>query len=217
MPDERLLPTPHGDARVVVRRARRARLALLLQHGAGGGFQARDLAALSTALPTAGVTTILLQQPFSVAGRRIAPRPAVLDECLAAVHVQLGLRTPLVLGGRSAGARSSARMAAPLGAVACLALAFPLHPPGRPDRSRLPELSTAGVPTLVVQGERDPFGAPAEFPQEVQLVVVPGADHAFAVRRSATLGQQEILDLLVAAVRRWLLDEVAATTAGNGP
>ncbi|MGI9156488.1 MAG: alpha/beta hydrolase family protein [Marmoricola sp.] len=217
MPDERQLPTPHGDARVVIRRARRARLALLLQHGAGGGLQARDLVALSAALPAAGVTTILLQQPFSVAGRRIAPRPAVLDECLAAVHVRLGLRTPLVLGGRSAGARSSARMAAPLGAVACLALAFPLHPPGRPDRSRLPELASAGVPTLVVQGERDPFGTPAEFPPGVPLVVVPDADHAFAVRRSAALSQQDTLDLLVCAVRRWLLDEVTAAVAGNGP
>lgn len=213
MADERLLRTPYGEARVVTRRARRARATLLLQHGAGGGLGARDLVALSTRLPDEGVTTVVLQQPFSVAGRRMAPRPSVLDECLSAVCGQLRLRTPLVLGGRSAGARSSARMAVRLGAVACLALAFPLHPPGRPEKSRLEELVEAGVPTLVVQGERDTFGRPEEFPPGTAMVVVPGGDHGFAVRRSAELGQEAALDLLVGAVRHWLLDDVI----GNGP
>jgi predicted alpha/beta-hydrolase family hydrolase len=216
VPDERLVPTPHGDARVVVRRARRGELALVLQHGAGGGLGARDLVALSTTLPAHGVTTILLEQPFSVAGKRIAPRPAVLDECLAAVVARLRLRVPLVLGGRSAGARSSARMARSLGAVACLALAFPLHPPGRPEKSRLPELEGAGVPTLVVQGERDTFGRPGEFPAGVNLSVVPDGDHGFAVRRSAPLDQAAALDQLVGTVRRWLLEDVLGSLGGNG-
>jgi predicted alpha/beta-hydrolase family hydrolase len=216
MPEERLVPTPQGDARLVVRRARKAGATLVLQHGAGGGIGARDLVALATALPAAGVTTMLLQQPFSVAGRRIAPRPAVLDECLAVVVGALRLRTPLVLGGRSAGARSSARMAQPLGAVACLALAFPLHPPGKPEKSRLPELEGAGVPTLVVQGARDPFGRPEEFPPDISLAVVPDADHGFAVPRSAALDQQATLDLIVETVRRWLVEDVLATVAGNG-
>lgn len=213
MPDERLVPTPQGDARLLVRRAPKARATLLLQHGAGGGIGARDLVAVADALPALGVTTILLQQPFSVAGKRIAPRPVVLDECLAAVVAALRLRTPLVLGGRSAGARSSARMAVPLGAVGCLALAFPLHPPGKPERSRLEELLGAGVPTLVVQGGRDPFGRPEEFPTGVHLVAVAEADHAFVVPRSATLDQRATLDLVVATVSRWLLEEVL----GNGP
>lgn len=213
MTDERLVPTPHGDARLVVRRGRRTLATLLLQHGAGGGLGARDLVALSAVLPAAGITTILLEQPFSVAGRRIAPRPAVLDECLSAVCGRLRARTPLVLGGRSAGARSSARMAGPLGAVGCLALAFPLHPPGRPDKSRVEELLGAGVPTLVVQGARDAFGRPEEFPPGINLSVVPDGDHGFAVPRSAALSQQATVDLLVDTVRRWLVEDVL----GNGP
>ncbi len=216
MAEERLLPTPQGQARVLLRRARKARATLLLQHGAGGGIGARDLVALSTALPAAGITTILLEQPFSVAGKRIAPRPGSLDESLAAVvrslRLDLLLEDPLVLGGRSAGARSSARMAQTLGAVACLALAFPLHPPGRPEKSRVQELLGAGVPTLVVQGARDTFGAPEEFPLGVALAVVPEGDHGFAVRRTAELSQQAALDLVVDVVRRWLVEDVL----GNG-
>jgi predicted alpha/beta-hydrolase family hydrolase len=213
VPEERLFPTPHGDARLIIRRASKPRATLLLQHGAGGGIGARDLVALATGLPTVRISTMLLQQPFSVAGKRIAPRPAVLDECLVAVVDRLRTRTPLVLGGRSAGARSSARMASRLGAVGCLALAFPLHPPGKPEKSRLEELLRAGVPTLVVQGARDPFGRPEEFPPGVNLSVVPDADHGFAVPRSAALDQQATVDLVLAAASRWLLEDVL----GNGP
>ena len=139
----------------------------------------------------------MLQQPFAVAGKRVAPRPAVLDECLAAVVKQLRLRTPLVLGGRSSGARCSCRMARELGAVAALALAFPLHPPGRPEKSRADELLGSGVPTLVLQGTRDTFGGPEEFPalpSGTRLVDVPGGDHGFAVSKASPRTQAETVD-----------------------
>ena len=210
-PEERLLPTPQGHARVLIRRARPARLALVLQHGANGSIRARDLVALATRLPGHGITTIVLQQPFAVAGKRVAPRPAVLDECLAAVVRQLRLRTPLVLGGRSSGARCSCRMARELGAVAALALAFPLHPPGRPEKSRADELLGSGVPTLVLQGSRDTFGGPEEFPSlpsGTRLVDVPGGDHGFAVSKASPRTQAETVDTVVDEVRLWL-DEVA--------
>ena len=210
-PEERLVPTPQGHARVIIRRARPARLAVMLQHGASGGIGARDLVALATRLPGRGITTIVLQQPFAVAGKRVAPRPAVLDECLAAVVRQLRLRTPLVLGGRSSGARCSCRMARELGAVSVLALAFPLHPPGRPEKSRAEELLGSGVPTLVLQGTRDTFGGPDEFPalpSGTRLVDVPGADHGFAVTKASARTQAETIDEVVAEVLVWL-DEVA--------
>lgn len=217
MAESRLLPTPSGEARVIIRRARPARLVLLLQHGASGGIGARDLVALSTRLPDHGITTIVLQQPFSVAGKRVAPRPAVLDEALAAVVKQLRLRTPLVIGGRSSGARCSCRMAVQLGAVACLALAFPLHPPGRPEKSRAEELLGAGVPTLVLQGTRDTFGGPEEFPAlppTTRLVDVPGGDHGFRVTAASAVGQEGTVDAVVAEVRSWL-DDVALGLPGN--
>lgn len=204
----RTLPTPHGDARLVTYRAATPIATLLLTHGAGGGIEAPDLQAIAAELPRQGVTVELLEMPWRVAGKKLAPRPAVLDECLMAAASALRPRTPRVVGGRSAGARAAARCAAALHADGVLALAFPLHPPGRPERSRLEELEGAGVPTLVIQGERDPFGRPEEFPQDVDLTVVPLADHSFHVPRRADLTQEEALGIILEATLEWVVREV---------
>lgn len=210
--EERSVPTPRGEARLHTRRARRPAARLLLQHGAGGGIEAIDLQALATGLPRNGVSVTLVEQPWRVAGRRLAGPPASLDEAIEAVVGSLRGEVPLVLGGRSAGARSAARTAGRLGAVGCLALAFPLHPPGRPEKSRIAELEDVGVPTLVVQGERDPFGRPEEFPDElpgVDMAVVPAADHGFAVRKRSGLGPDDVQDVLVECVLEWITRDVA--------
>lgn len=209
MTEVRTVPTPHGDARLHVDRSRHPFATLVLGHGAGGGVEARDLVALARELPRQGVSVIRVEQPWRVAGKRLAPRPAVLDEGLVAATDRLRVRTPLVVGGRSAGARSAARCARAMGASGCLALAFPLHPPGRPERSRRDELDEAGVPTLVVQGERDTFGLPDEFPQDVDLTVVPGADHGFAVPKRGPVSQEVALEIVVEATLEWLVREVA--------
>ncbi|CAL9519846.1 hypothetical protein SUDANB106_03835 [Streptomyces sp. enrichment culture] len=200
--------TPAGPARITWRRAARPRLVLALGHGAGGGVEARDLRALADALPAHGVSVALVEQPWRVAGRKLAPAPGKLDEGWRAVWPALaGEGLPVVSGGRSAGARVACRTAAGLGARAVLALAFPLHPPGKPERSRAGELLGAGVPTLVVQGGRDPFGRPAEFPEGTEVVEVPGGDHGFAVPKRAALGQEEALGVITGAVREWLARE----------
>ena len=208
MSDTQLVPTPHGDARLVRNRARRPVATLLLGHGAGGGIESPDLAALAADLPRQGVSVVRVEQPWRVAGKRIAPRPQVLDECFVAAANKLRVRTPLVVGGRSAGARSAARSAHALGASGYLALAFPLHPPGRPDRSRLPELEAVDLPTLVVQGERDTFGAPDEFPPDRELTVIPGADHAFKVPRRGPVSPEEAIAIVVEAVLEWIVRDV---------
>lgn len=208
MSTSRTVPTPHGDARLVTHRSRHPVATVLLSHGAGGGIDAPDLVELADDLPRQGISVQLLEMPWRVAGRKLAPRPAVLDECLVAVGNALRSRTPLVVGGRSAGARAAARCAATLGASGVLALAFPLHPPGKPDNSRLPELRAAGLPTLVVQGERDPFGRPEEFPEDVDLTVVPLADHGFHVPKRGSITQEDALGIVVEAVLEWVVREV---------
>ncbi len=172
--------TPRGLAEAVVERPKgNARSLLVLGHGAGGGVDAPDLVAVTHAALEHGVAVARVTQPYRVAGRR-APAPAGhLDEAwLAAVkvlHAGRNAQLPLIVGGRSSGARVACRTSIETGATAVLALAFPLHPPGHPERSRDPELRT-GLPTLVINGDRDPFGIP-DAGESVEVAVRPGARH----------------------------------------
>lgn len=206
---QREIPTPHGPAHLFTTRATRPRLDLVITHGAGGGVDARDLAVLDQRLPSDGVTVHRLVMPWRVAGKKIAPRPPVLDQCFVAALSAIPTRgRPLVIGGRSAGARSACRIAGAVGAAGVLALAFPLHPPGKPERSRLDELVGVEVPVLVVQGERDPFGGPAEFPAGTRLIEVPAADHGLKVPVRAAVSQAQALDDLAVAVAAWITELV---------
>ncbi len=197
--------TPAGAARITWHRAGAPRAVLAVSHGAGGGIEARDLRALAAALPARGYTVALVEQPWRVAGKKVAPAPKTLDTGWTALWPALakpGL--PVVAGGRSAGARVACRTARELGAHAVLALAFPLHPPGRPEKSRADELTGAGVPTLVVQGARDPFGRPGEFPPGTELTEVAYGDHGFAVPKSAGVTEAASMATLTDAVAGWL-------------
>lgn len=209
MPVERMVPTPRGPARLVIRRATRPLATLVLTHGAGGGVEAPDLVRLARSLPQQDISVTLVEMPWRVAGKRLAPAPRLIDECFLAALDTMRARSPLVLGGRSAGARSACRIARGAGARGVLALSFPLHPPGQPGKSRLEELRRAGVRTLVVQGERDPFGAPEEFPVDIDLAVVPSADHSLKVPKSAPLSQADALAVVLEATLEWMVREVA--------
>jgi predicted alpha/beta-hydrolase family hydrolase len=203
------LDTPHGRARVHLHTVAAAHAALVLGHGAGGGITARDLVTAADVAAAQGLSVALVEQPYRVAGRR-SPAPAhQLDAAWTAVVGQLlagelrGL--PLVVGGRSSGARVACRTAAATGAVGVLCLAFPLEPPRRsgaaPASSRLPELDAVAVPTLVVQGARDPFGMPPAAAR--RIVVQVAADH------SLRTDLQAVGD----AVGAWLRDVVGAASA----
>lgn len=205
---ERRIETPRGTARLVSYDAPDPAATLLLSHGAGGGIDARDLVALAATLPEQGFSVVLLEQPWRVAGRKVATPPPTLDEALLAAVEALGDVGTLVLGGRSAGARSAARSATAAGAAGCLALSFPLHPPGKPERSRLPELTGAGVPTLVVQGENDTMGRPEEFPPDTELCVVPGGDHGLKVPARGAISQADAMAIVVETTLEWLVRDV---------
>lgn len=180
--------TPAGPGRLVLTRAGGGEAGLLvLGHGAGGGIDAVDLVALADELPRRGIAVARFEQPWRVAGRKVAGRPATLDEawrCALETVAGLGWARDLAwfVGGRSAGARVACRcFAAPAAGV--VALAFPLHPPGKPERSRADELTGVDGPVLVVQGEKDQFGSPGEIGAAVvgqagcEVVAVPGVGH----------------------------------------
>jgi uncharacterized protein len=198
------LETPVGAARAHLHLVDEASAVLVLGHGAGGGVESPDLVAARDAALEAVVSVVLVEQPYRVAGRR-SPAPAhQLDTAWTSVLAQLRedalADLPVMCGGRSSGARVACRTAAEVGAAAVLCLAFPVHPPGRgddPTKSRLSELDAVTVPTLVVQGERDPFGIPPEGPNRT-VVLVPGTH---SLRSTAAIG---------AAVSDWLGSGVLA-------
>lgn len=212
--------TSKGPAEAIVRSRAMPTATVVLTHGAGGDVDSHDLERLADELPPQGFGVVLVRMPWRVAGKPLPPRPAVIDECFSAVldHLQAQglIAGPLVVGGRSAGARSACRLGSSYAASGVLALSFPLHPPGKPEKSRLDELVGAAVPTLVVQGERDPFGRPEEFPDGLaaDLVTVPAADHGLKVPKRAVITQSEATQLVVETVLEWLVREVAGNPEG---
>jgi predicted alpha/beta-hydrolase family hydrolase len=187
------IDTPHGPARATLHEADNARAVLALGHGAGGSIDSADLVAATEAANAQRVTVALVEQPYLVAGRRSAAPAHQLDTAWKAVIEQLPLDDlPLIVGGRSSGARVACRTSTETNARAVLCLAFPVHPPGRPEKSRLSELDAVSVPVLVVQGANDPFGMPTEAPGR-EVFTVPG-NHSLAKSR----------DKVAAAVGDWL-------------
>ncbi|GLY98965.1 alpha/beta hydrolase [Actinoplanes sp. NBRC 103695] len=187
------IETPRGPAEVEITDPAGPPVSMLvLGHGAGGGVHAPDLTRVHDVAVAAGVRVALVTQPYRVAGRR-APAPAgQLDEAWTHCVREIADGLPLVVGGRSSGARVACRTAGDLGAAGVLCLAFPLHPPGKPERSRADELPE-DLPTLVVNGDCDPFGVPVASGL-IEVTVRPGATHDL---RKGLPGTGE-------AVLRWL-------------
>jgi predicted alpha/beta-hydrolase family hydrolase len=195
-PEPHTIETPHGPARVYLHPVADPAGAIVLGHGAGGSVTAPDLVAVTGAAREAGLSVVLVEQPYRVAGRRSAAPAHQLDAAWTTVVEALradALRgLPLVTGGRSSGARVACRTADAVGAAAVLCLAFPVHPPGKPEKTRQPELDLVRVPTLVVQGESDPFGRPE-----------PGVNRAVALVRGNHSLKGD-LAAVAAAVGAWL-------------
>jgi len=199
------ITTPTGPGRVNLHVAERPAAALVLGHGAGGGIGARDLLAATDAALRLGISVALVEQPYRAAGRRSPPRAPVLDAAWTAIVDHLSANDlaglPVIVGGRSSGARVACRTIDATRAVGLLCLAFPLQPARRSTGvqapSRLPELDAVGLPVLIVQGVRDPFGMPPPGPR--RTVVEVAGDH----------GLKADLPAVTSAIHAWLSDLVA--------
>jgi hypothetical protein len=209
--------TPDGPGELVIAEAAEPLAALILGHGAGGSEEAWDLALLARALPAAGVSVARYRQPWLVAGRKVAGPPASLDRCwVPAVEAVRGLwpGVSLFVGGRSAGARCACRCFTEADAGLVL-LSFPLHPPGKPEKSRVSELAGAAGPALVLQGASDAFGTPSDVARTLadagyageRIVPVPGATHSLAPAKSlppTRVAERE--QLLVSSILTFMAD-----------
>jgi predicted alpha/beta-hydrolase family hydrolase len=206
--------TPRGPGRFLLDAAPDPHSILVLGHGAGGGTGAADLELLARQLPERGTSVVRFEQPWRTAGRRVAGPADQLDEAWMAaldwLRDQEWGNGPLFIGGRSSGARVACRTALALGAHGVVCLAFPLHLPGRPDKSRAGELLTAGVPRLVLQGTSDSFGAPDEIRAAmgaapgIRIVELPGADHGFRIGRNAQFTPADLRFRVLAEVTGFL-------------
>jgi predicted alpha/beta-hydrolase family hydrolase len=167
-----------------------ARAMLVLGHGAGSPMTSPFLTGFSTAIAQLGIASHRFNFPYMRAGRRAPDRAPVLvaayrEAAQRAAGAAAGL--PLFAGGRSMGGRVASMAAAEGMSVAGLVfLAYPLHPPGRPQRIRDAHLYDLTVPMLFVQGSRDPFAQPdllaavlKRLGSRAELLSVDGGDHAF--------------------------------------
>jgi uncharacterized protein len=215
--------TPQGQARFFVDLADRPISILVLGHGAGGGVGAADLELLARSLPPLGITVARFEQPWRTAGRKVGAPPARLDEAWIAalgwLVEQEWAQQPLVAGGRSAGARVACRTAPDTTAVAILCLAFPLHLPGQPEKSRLAELLTPTQPRLVVQGSKDSFGTAEELraaigkADGITLVELPGVGHSYRIAGSSAVEPATLHATLLTEVSRFIAITVGITTS----
>ncbi len=188
--------TAHGPAGMALDEADDPAFLLVLTHGSNGSVDAPDLLAVRETALGLGGAVARVTQPFRFAGRRAPGSPVKQDEAWLEIIGMLGERfagVPLVQGGRSNGARVACRTARAAGAAGVVALAFPLHPPGRPEKTRVAELRSAGVEVLVVNGDRDPFGIPDEA-DAAHVTVLAGERHDLS-RAPAAVGR---------AVEPWL-------------
>lgn len=211
--------TPLGPGRFFVDTAVEPTATLVLGHGAGGGVDAADLELLARRLPPLGVTVVRFEQPWRTAGGRVAVAPPRLDVGWRAAMDFLGAQpwtaSRLFVGGRSAGARVACRTANDFGVTGVVCLAFPLHLPGRPEKSRLPELLLPTVPRLVLQGSNDAFGGAAELAAAigstpgVSLVELPGADHSFRLAKASAFTPADLRESVYVEVADFVLGSAA--------
>lgn len=205
--------TDQGDGRLTRYRSNSPRAQLALGHGFGGGINSRDLDAIAAVLPATDIDVILVEQPWVVAGKKLAPAPNRLDAAWLQLVDAIDRELPLFVGGRSAGARVACRTAIELEAAGVVALAFPLHAPGKTEASRADELLRPTQPLQVVQGTRDTFGTYDEIRKVIGrrrnrwVSAIEGADHGFAVRKDNPVPQEES-DLAIAeAVAEFLIPD----------
>lgn len=206
--------TPHGPGKLYVDTAEQPNSLLVLGHGAGGGVGAADLELLATGLPGLGTTVVRFEQPWRTAGRTASAPPPKLDQAWRAalgwLVEQEWAQHPLLAGGRSAGARVACRMASDTKPVAIVCLAFPLHLPGRPEKSRVAELLAPSAPRLILQGTKDSFGTPEEIraavgtAEGIKLVELPGADHGYRIGKFSDFTAADLRVTVVTEVSRFI-------------
>jgi uncharacterized protein len=215
-------PTEHVTAIVYPAADRnRAGVSLILAHGAGANQMSAFMVRFASALAARGIDTVTFNFLYSEARRRVPDRNDKLEACwrkvIGAFHDgKFGKRAAadkLFIGGKSMGGRIASHLAAQgvEDLAGLVALGYPLHPPGRPERLRDAHLARIRPPMLIVQGARDAFGTPEELRPAlaplgatVTLHVVEGGDHSFKVPKRGPITQEEVFEGVQDEIVRWI-------------
>jgi predicted alpha/beta-hydrolase family hydrolase len=172
---------------------------LLLAHGAGAPMDSPAMTAIARALAAEGLRVARFEFPYMAArrhgARRPPPRAETLVESYREAVAALAIEGPLVIGGKSMGGRVAALVADELhvtgGAAGLLCIGYPFHPPANPRKLRTAHLETLAMPTLIVQGTRDPFGTRAEvegylISPSIEILWLGDGDHDLKPRKSVS-------------------------------
>lgn len=166
----------------------------LFAHGAGGGMNSPFMTAVARGLEARGIDVVRFEFPYMQARRRVPDREPVLLQAWRDVVAEHGGGPAVAIGGKSMGGRMASMVADELGARALLCFGYPFHPPGKPEKLRTAHLATLRTPALIVQGERDPFGTPADIAgyalaRSIEIAWIAGADHSFRPRERENIAR----------------------------
>ena len=161
---------------------------IALAHGAGVGPQHIAMVTLARELASHGLRVVRFAFPYMAAGRKAPDREPVLIDMWRAVIAALGDPSGLAIAGRSMGGRIASMVADDCGVRALVCFAYPFHPPGKPEKMRTEHLGHLRTPTLIVQGERDPYGNREEvpgfgLPERIRLVWITDGNHGYMPRK----------------------------------
>jgi predicted alpha/beta-hydrolase family hydrolase len=212
-----ITPSEAVTAIVYPAAAKSAGISLILAHGAGANQSSGFMVQFAGALAARGIDAVTFNFLYSEQRKRVPDKNDKLELCwraiIAAFHNGAfgGRGNKLAIGGKSMGGRIASQVAAAgADAAALVLLGYPLHPPGRPDKPRTRHLPSIKIPMLIVQGERDAFGTPAELAPVLaglkaptELCVVEGGDHSYKVPKKVK-PQSEVYEFVLDEVDGWL-------------
>lgn len=174
---------------------------LVLAHGAGAPMDTPFMDAFAEGVAAAGCRVLRFEFPYMrrrrTEGVKAGPnRQPALERAFIEACGQVPASARLLVGGKSMGGRIASYVANDLGAAGVIALGYPFHPVGKPEKTRVDHFPTLQAPMLIVQGERDPFGRPEEvasygLPASVEVRWVSDGDHSLKPRKRSGLTQEE--------------------------
>ncbi|MHA1566369.1 MAG: alpha/beta family hydrolase [Alphaproteobacteria bacterium] len=186
---------------------------IILAHGAGAPMDSPFMTVIAQGLATAGLKVIRFEFAYMHRRRTEGIRPGPdrapkLQACWQQTIAAAGNPGRTIIGGKSMGGRIASMVAQDSGVAGLICLGYPFHPPGRPEKQRTAHLAQIQTPTLILQGERDPFGPPDDvaaydLSPAIAMTWLPDGDHSFKPRQRSGFTEQQNLDTAIEEITKF--------------